>query len=386
MTIKTDFKQEIKLTTTRKKLVFLIRSLDIGGAQRQLIALTKALNKKNFEITVLTFYSGGELGEELKDHEINLISLEKGGRWDIWKFFWRMIHQLNEIKPDVLHGYLSTANIFTVLLKPLFPRTKMVWGVRASNIDLSRYDWLVRVSFKLECWLSPLADLIIVNSKAGKIYHIDHGFPSKKMAIIPNGIDTEYFQPDNYSRIKLRQEWKISDDIILIGLVGRLDPIKDHPTFLKAAALSLKERQDIRWICVGSGSDKYTQELYQLAEDLRISEQVIWAGAKNNMPAVYNALDIACCCSYGEGFPNVVGEAMACGIPCVVTDVGDCAWIVGDTGIVVPPQNPQALVSGWKYCLERDRKEIAIKSRERIRKNFTTNSLAQNTEVLLGQL
>jgi glycosyltransferase involved in cell wall biosynthesis len=366
------------------KWTFLIRSLNVGGAERQLIALAKALIKKDFNITVLTFYSGGALEEDLKDSGIKLISLEKRGRWDVLGFLWRLIHHIKEIQPDVVHGYLGTANILTVLLKPLFPKTKMIWGVRASNVDFSRYDWLSGLNFKLECLLSPLADLIIVNSNAGKTYHIDHGFPSEKVVVVPNGIDTERFKPDPDARIKIRKEWRISDDTILIGLVARLDPMKDHPTFLKAAALLSKEREDIRFVCVGTGSETYTQKLYYLANELGISDKVIWAGERNDMPAVYNALDIACSSSsYGEGFPNVVGEAMACGVPCVVTDVGDSAWIVGDTGIVVPPKNPHALAVGWKSILEINRREMGIKSRSRIIERFSIKYLVDKTESVL---
>ncbi|MHC5827541.1 MAG: glycosyltransferase, partial [Nostoc sp.] len=158
---------------------------------------------------------------------------------------------------------------------------------------------------------------------------------------------TERFQPNPEAGLQVRTEWRISKDTILIGLVGRLDPMKDHPTFLKAVALLCKEREDIRFVCVGMGSHEYAQELYQLAEELEVAEKVIWAGGRADMPDIYNALDINCSSSsYGEGFSNVIGEAMACGVPCVVTDVGDSAWIIGDTGIVVPPNNPEALKAG----------------------------------------
>ncbi|MCH2244479.1 MAG: glycosyltransferase [Crocosphaera sp.] len=368
------------------KLIFLIRDLNTGGSQKQLTTLVKALDKKKFEITVLTFYSGGVFEKDLHDTNVNLISLSKTSRWDVWGFLGELIRTLSEVQPDIIHGYLSLPNVLTMLLKPLFPKTKMIWGVRCSDRNLSRYDWLSKASFQLESRLSPLADLIIVNSHTGKSYHIDYGFPSKKMVVIPNGIDTEYFKPAPDGRIKVRKEWGISEDRVLIGLVGRLNPIKDHATFLEAANLLLEQRDDVHFVCVGSGSETYTETLHQLADKLGISEQVIWAGARDDMPAVYNSLDIACCCSYGEGFPNVVGEAMACGIPCVVTDVGDSAWIVRDTGIVVPPKNPLALAKAWKSCMERDNQEISLQSRLRIIEHFSVQELANQTEKLLEKL
>nr|WP_277878921.1 MULTISPECIES: glycosyltransferase [unclassified Coleofasciculus] len=204
------------------------------------------------------------------------------------------------------------------------------------------------------------------------------------MLVIPNGIDTEHFKPSLETRAKVRTEWEISEDTILIGLVGRLDPMKDHPTFLRAAALLCKQRQDVRFVCVGTGSESYAQKLYQLAKKLDISEKVIWAGARADMPMVYNALDIATSSSsYGEGFSNAIGEAMACSVPCVVTDVGDSSWIVDDTGLVVLPQSSEALLAGWLTCLGRDRNAMGLKARSRIVEHFSVKQLVEQTEEAL---
>lgn len=369
------------------KIAFLIPSLHYGGAERQLVTLVKALDKKCFDITLLYCYPGGSLEKDLEDSGVKIISLEKGGRWDLFSFFWRLIHHLKARQPNVLHGYLSTPNLLTIFLKPFFPSTQMIWGVRGSNEDLTRFDWLSRLLFPWECFLSRFADLIILNSYAGRAYYLAHGCPADKMVVIPNGIDTERFKPDLEARVKVRLEWRIWEETILIGLVARLHPMKDHPTFLKAAALLCQERQDVCFVCVGSGPDNYTQELYQLADQLNISEKVIWAGSRADMPAVYNALDIvSSSSSYGEGFSNVIGEAMACGVPCVVTDVGDSAWIVEDTGIVIPPQNPEALADGWSLLLKQQQYKnpvIKLKTRSRIISEFNCDKLVQNIADLL---
>lgn len=369
------------------KVAFLIRSLHCGGAERQLVTLAKALAKEGFNLTVLFFYPGGTLEKDLKDSGVQLISLEKRGRWDIVGFFWRLVRHLKHINPNILHGYLGVSNLLTLGLKPFFPSAQMVWGVRASNVDLSRYDWLSRLTFQLECFLSRFADLIIVNSHAGRAYHLAHGFPAKKMVVIPNGIDTECFKPSLEARVRVRAEWGIPDQKILIGLVGRLDPMKDHPTFLRAVGLLYQERQDVCFVCVGTGAENYAQELYQLTHELNISDQVIWTGARADIPAVYNALDIVVSSSYGEGFPNVIGEAMACGIPCVVTDVGDSAWIVGDTGLVVPPRNPEALKTAIAQLIARiqtDGYESKL-NRQRVIEQFSVLQLVAQTKAVFLQ-
>jgi glycosyltransferase involved in cell wall biosynthesis len=370
------------------KIAFLIRDLDYGGAQRQLVTLVKALNKESFDITVLCFYSGGCFEKDLKDSGVKIISLEKQGRWDLFKFFWRLVQKLKHIQPEVLHGYLGDPNLLTIFLKPLFPSIQMIWGVRGSNVDFSDYDWLSRLIFPWECFLSQFADLIIVNSNAGRAFHLAHGFPADKMVVIPNGIDTERFKPDPEARTKIRLEWGISEETVLIGLVGRLDPMKDHPTFLKAAALLCQQWQDVRFVCVGSGPENYAQKLYQLTNDLSISEKVIWPGACADMPAVYNALDIASSSSYSEGFPNVIAEAMACGVPCVVTDVGDSAWIVGDTSRVVPPRNPEALAAGWSNLIKQKQYRNPVTkviTRSRIISEFHYHKLVQKVADILLQ-
>jgi glycosyltransferase involved in cell wall biosynthesis len=368
----------------KTKVAFIIRDLNYGGAQRQLITLVKGMDKQSFDVTLLYFYSGGLLLKDLKDSGCRIICLEKQGRWDVLGFFWRLFQHLKTIHPDVLHGYLGESNLAIMFLKPFFPSTRIIWGVRESNTTPDRYGWLGRLLSLLGCSLSAFTDLIIINSHAGKDYFISQGYPSDKMVVISNGIDTERFQPDLEARVRVRAEWGVSENTILIGLVGRIDPMKDHPTFLKAAALLSKERQNVRFVCIGVGEEAYAKELYQLTNDMGISEQVIWAGGRSDMPAVFNALNITCSSSsYGEGFSNAIGEAMACGILCVVTDVGDSAWIVGDAGIVVPPKNPEALSAGWNSLLNlalTDRLALGEKARKTIVEKFSVLNLVQKTE------
>lgn len=366
----------------KKKLAFIIRSLNYGGAERQLVNLAKGLDKQGFDVSVLYFYPDGSFVKDLQESGISTICLEKQGRWHIFSFVWHLVRHLKQIHPDILHGYLGVPNLLTIFLKPFFPSTRMIWGIRNSQHSPNLYGWLGNLVFQLECLFSHFADLIIVNSHAGKAYCITHGFPADKMMVISNGIDTEKFQPDREARVKVRAEWGISENTILIGLVGRLDPRKDHPTFLKVAALLHQESQNIHFVCVGSGSENYTRELHDLANELGMSDKVIWAGARADMPAIYNALDIAVSSSYIEGFPNVIGEAMACGVPCVVTDVGDSAWIVGDTGMVVPPRNPEALKNAIKQLIE----ELEANScnsthiRQRIVEQFSIHQLVLKTK------
>ena len=367
------------------RICFLTRMLDEGGAQRQLLALIKGLDPKKYDLCLMTFYQGGLFGDEIsKLPHVKYISLDKQGRWDVFGFLYRLIKNMRACKPDLLQGYLGTANCLTVFLKPFLPHTRMIWGLRASNMDLSFYDRLARYHHKLECMLSRFADSIIVNSKAGYRHAASQGFPESKMIVIPNGIDLIQFKPDRTSGDAIRREWGIADREKLIGLVGRLDPMKDHVTFLKAAAVMMKNRPEVRFVSIGNGPEDYKKELVRTAEELGLTNRMIWAGSRKDMLNVYNALDIVCSSSsFGEGFPNVIGEAMACGVPCVVTDVGDSSWLVGESGVVVPPKDPQALAKGWETCLSKSKNETTAQARSRIENNFSVEQLVARTEAVL---
>jgi glycosyltransferase involved in cell wall biosynthesis len=167
----------------------------------------------------------------------------------------------------------------------------------------------------------------------------------------------------------LRDEWSIDEKTVLIGLVGRLDPMKDHTTFLQAVKIFDQKECSVRFVCIGDGKEPYKSEIYSLFRTLRLNGSIIWTGARSDMPAVYNAMDIVTSSSsFGEGFSNVIAEAMACGVPCVVTDVGDSAIIVGKAGIVVPPEDPQALADGWRSMLKHlNDKSYSIKEMARMR-------------------
>ena len=376
----------------RTRLVFLTRDLAIGGAQRQLVTLAKALDCSVFEVTLLCLYGDGELIRELTNADVSVISLEKSGRWDLAKFSRRLLTVLRELQPDILHSYLTAQNLLTVFLRPALPAsTRVVWGVRTSSIEMRQYDWLAKSTGWLESRLSRFADLIIFNSDAGKNCYIAEGLTGSRMAVIPNGVDTQRFAVDRASGSRFRVLWGVPERSLLIGIVARLDPMKDHHTFLRAAAFLANSRADARFACIGAGPERYTSDLKTLAGELGLGEKVIWPGfILRDMPAAYNALDICCSSSsFGEGTSNAIAEAMACGVPCVVTDVGDSKLIIGETGVLVPPKNPEALSAGFAVMAERlnENPQLPHAVRERIESRLGIAALVRKTsESLLGLL
>ncbi len=224
-------------TNETLRLVFLIRSLDFGGAERQLLLLTKNFPKSNFELYVVCFYDNGKLFRQFEDAGVTVISLGKKGRWDILPFLFHLIKQVRKIKPDVIYSFLAVPNILGVLMKTINPGVCLLMGVRGSSRDLSQYDWLYRLSFWLEIRAARFANAVIVNSHAGFEQYTKTGFPAGKMTVIHNGIDTTSFIKNAESGVVIRLEWGVPIDVPLVGMIGRLDPVKDHPTFLEAARI-----------------------------------------------------------------------------------------------------------------------------------------------------
>ncbi len=345
-------------------LTFIIRDLGHGGAQRQLALLAKGLQHKGHTVSVIHFYDG-VFRAELESSGVRTICVGKKGRWDLPGFFLRLIKATRSTRPDALHGYLAESNLMALLLKPLCGFPRVIWGVRDSQTDAHLWGILGRLSFRLNCLLARFADLIICNSQAGRGYYAARGYPQHKMHVVPNGIDIERFKPQPRQRSKT----------LTFGLVGRMSPMKDIATFLHAAALD----PHARFIIVGSGDETYARQMRGLAARLGIAERVTWLPAQHDMPSVYASFDcLVNSSAFGEGFSNVIAEAMACGVPCIASDVGDSAWLIGDRAQIFRPGDHEALAQ----CM------LAFSPhnpRQRIVTEFSVERLVERTSRLIGK-
>jgi glycosyltransferase involved in cell wall biosynthesis len=370
-----------------RRILFIIRSLGVGGAERQLVLLASGLRARGWDVTVCTTYANGPLEPELARRGVRVVALGKAGRWDLMGPLRRLFRAVREASPDVIHGYMPTSNLLALLARRAHPAACVVWGVRASGLDWAQYDGLARRSFAATARLARRADLIIANSHEGARWHVQAGYPEQRVRVIPNGIDADWFAPDAAARARQRAAWDIGPGTLLIGLVGRIDPMKDHDTFLRAAALMRDEACDVRFVVVGDGDPALAARLRALAAELGIGAQVRWEPATLDPRDVYRALDVLTSASrYGEGFPNVVGEAMACGVACVVTRCGDAPHLVGETGMVVPPGDPDALAGAWRALAAGDRSRLGMAARARVMEEFSVEQLVQRTEESLAAL
>ena len=351
------------------RITYLTRAMEVGGAEVQLATLAAAVARRGHQVDVLTFYPGGNLTSTLGEAGVPYADLGKGGRWDLAGFFGRLVRRLRQSRPDVLHSFLGPPNIMAAATKPFLPRCKVVWGVRSSDMDLTKYDWSWRASLAIERRLSIVADRIVTNSTSGRRFLEAAGFDARRLSVVPNGIDTARFAPSPELRALARAEFGFNDSVAVIGHVARLDPIKDFETLFAAAVAVRQDVPHLRILVVGSGDATFTATLHARASALGLQDTVVWAGLRRDMNRLYNAMDIHCLASFSEGFPNAVAEGMAAGAIAVASDVGDVRTMVGDAGIIVPVADVAALTSAWRRVLglsAADRRRLAQAGRQRI--------------------
>ena len=368
------------------KILFFIRSLEVGGSQRQLAMLSDGLARRGHDVIAAVFYTGKEIELTPSQSAIRVVALGKSGRWDVVGPLTRLRRLMLAERPDVIYAFLPMQTALAALLRPRRLAARLVFGIRSSGVEADRYDALTALTYRLEALLARRADLIIANADAGGADAISRGFPSDRIAVIANGIDTEVMRRDADGGREQRRAWGITDDAFVIGCVARLDPMKDHASFLAAAARFTAKVPNARFVCAGEGPATYRAELETLAQSLGLADRVVWAGEIANLAAAYNAFDIATLPSaFGEGFPNVIGESMACGIPVVATDVGDVRAIIGEFGEVVPPKRPDLLCAGWERLRQRLAQDASLHDavRKAIIASYSVETMLDRTENVL---
>src|ERR1700674_3876588 len=292
-----------------------------------------------------------------------------------------IIPRARRFHPQLIQGWMYHGNLMASLAGvSLQKRIPVLWNIRQSLYDIAAERRLTSAVIRLGALLSRHPAAIIYNSRTAAQQHEAFGYHAGRRVVIPNGFDCQAFRPNGDARRKVRAELGIGNDAILIGLIARYHPMKDHAGFLHAAGLVARVHPEARFLFVGKGVTRNELALRKAIEEEQLEDRTFLLGERWDMAHVTAALDIACSASaWGEGFSNAIAEAMACGIPCVVTDVGDSQMIVRDTGIVVPPENPQALAAGVTALLEMAPsalQDMRSAARLRIQQNFDVARLA----------
>lgn len=358
----------------------LIDNMGLGGAEMMLFKLLSGMDRSRFENTVISMMPLGPVGKQVASLGLPIHFLEMQKGRPTFRAFILLVRLLLRLRPDVLQTWLANADLAGLICGRLAGVPHIVWNIRGSNLLPGECSRLTRFALHACARLSRWPTLVISNSEAGRKAREDIGYHPRAWRILPNGFDLEVFKPDAAARLEVRTGLGIPLDAPLIGIVGRFHPMKDHFCFLKAAEIMHTHLPEVHFMMVGEGLTTENYELKNVAPCLSSSEKLHLLGARQDVPRLLSAMDIFSLTSHGgEGFPNVVGEAMACGVPCVVTETaGDAPVIVGETGIAVPPKTPEAFTEAWERILDMsyaDRRALGDAARRRVLNNYSISAI-----------
>src|SRR5690625_2504250 len=325
----------------RIKVTHLITGLNMGGAETMLYKLLQYTNQEKYQIKVISMTNKGVYGNKIEKLGLEVVTLDmKNGRPSIRGFRKALKHTKGT---DVLQTWMYHADLLGYLLSKVTNIKKVIWGIRRSNLEPHLMGRTTSIIAKLNARFSKAIDKVVSCSIEGKKNHIAHGYYQDNIIFIPNGFELERFNPNENAREYLSDLIEKKIDIPYILHVARWNVIKDYNNLIQALGILKGKKINFHAILVGPKITNKNEELAHLIEKEDIRENVSLLGKRNDIPNIMAGSDVFVSSSSGEGFPNVVGEAMLCKTPCVVTDVGDSGYIVGDTGRIVPKQNPKKL-------------------------------------------
>ncbi len=369
------------------RVCHLITGLDTGGAERSLVNLVTGMARAQFSSDVVSLVEPGPMALPLREAGISVTSLGMRRGRPTPKALWSLVRHLRATKPAILQTWLYHADLIGTAAA-LFARPELLlWNVRCTDMTHAGAEKPIRWLVRLLALLSGRPDAIIVNSQKGQRDHEALGYRPRRWINIPNGVDLTRFHPRPEEQGKLRTRFGLNPSAVTIGLVARYHPMKDVGTFLSAASLFRKSHADAQFVICGDGFTVDNGILTGIIANLGLDRHVVLLGRRSDVDALYPTLDILTLCSiYGEGFPNVLCEAMACGVPCVSTDIGDSAEIIGDCGVIVPIRNPEAVARGWQTLLEQKPQVVGELARSRMLEHYGLDRMCARYELLYRDL
>jgi glycosyltransferase involved in cell wall biosynthesis len=368
-----------------------ITGLSTGGAETMLLKLISAASG-SMEHVVVSLGDEGTIGPRIAalGVPVHCLRLQRNAP-NPFKAL-SILSLARRIDPQLIQGWMYHGNLMASLAAQPLRKTEpgkeppVIWNIRQTVYDLRNERWLTAKLIRMGARLSARPDAIIYNSQTSARQHEALGYRTEKRVIIPNGFDCQALRPDEAERKAVRAELGIPDNTVLIGLVARYHPMKDHIGFLRAAGMVVRSHPQAKFVLAGTGVSSRQSELVEAVRQNGLQDSAMLLGERSDILRLNNAFDIACSASaWGEGFSNSIGEAMACGVPCAVTDVGDSAYVIGNTGFVAPPRHPDALANAISRLIEMGcagRRQLGASARNRIETEFSLPAIVRRYEDL----
>ncbi|SFL46675.1 Glycosyltransferase involved in cell wall bisynthesis [Desulfomicrobium norvegicum] len=362
------------------KILHVSTGLSTGGAERALYNLLAGGLANRSDAAVVSLRDEGTIGPlvaalGIPVYSMNMASFISGAR--VIAGLRRIVRSF---EPDLIQGWMYHGNLAASAAAWMNQnRTAVAWNIRQCLYDMKVEKPLTRQVIRANRCLSRQADAVIYNSCLAKAQHESFGLAADRSQVISNGFDLERFRPDPETRMAVRREFNTPKDALVIGHVARFHPMKDHASFLRAAVTVARQVSNIHFLLAGREVSLQNPTLANIVP-LELMERFIFTGERMDVHRLMQAMDIFCLSSWSEAFPNVLGEAMACGAPCVATDVGDCRDIVGGTGILVPPSDSVALAEGllaMSMMSTADRAALGLAARMRIEERYAIQAVVE---------
>ncbi|HYZ47277.1 MAG TPA: glycosyltransferase [Sphingomonas sp.] len=372
----------------RPSALHVITGLNVGGAETMLAKLIEQ-GVGPLEQRVLTLLPPGAIGRRVRRAGADIVSLDLARGFPSPLIAARLMRLVRSADPDLIQGWMYHGNLAASFARLVRPGVPAVWNVRHSLASIDHEKPATRVLLRLSAAISRGADAIIYNSHAAARQHEAIGYSSARTTVIPNGFDCDRFRPRGDAKRLLGDRLGIDPSGLLVGMVARHHPMKDHPSLVRAIARCREAGLDLHLLLVGDGFESARPELVNAIAALP-PDRVTQLPARDDVADWLPGLDIlALSSAWGEGFPNILGEAMACGVPCVATDVGDSKRILGDAGLSTPASDSEALAAAITILARLspdERRQMGMRGRARICASYTLKDVASQYAALYDDL
>lgn len=369
----------------------IITHITTGGAESMLYKLLSALDAGRHGSAVVSLMHESMESSRIVETlgvPVHYLGMRKGRPTSL--ALWRLARLARSLNTQLIQGWMYHGNLAALAFKYLAGnKPPVVWNIRHSLYNLKDEKPLTRMMIRAGARMSAKTDRIIYNSQTSASHHESFGYQPSRRVVLPNGFDTDHFRPSEAARRALRQELGVAECAALVGMIARYHPVKDHGNFIQAADHVHAVWPDVHFVMVGRevtlGNPLFRDRVN--VADAKAHFHLL--GERRDIPELMAALDMLVSSSWTESFPNVIGEAMASGVACVVTDVGDSASILGGYGVVVPPRDPCALAKGISDLLgagEEGRRLLGLRARQRILDEYSQDKVAAQYDALYNEV